>query len=781
MNFFDHYPSNKDAVPAMGYLSPRYIIVGRAPGEHQDKPIGYRSVMLLKDYFKNDIYFTNLIKIPWSQKKRLNKKLLEEYVPILIAELREVITPGAKILTIGTEPAQVLCPGFSSLREDHGTLFTNPDLDCKVVPTFHFSQGAYDPEKRRFIDNDLKRFFTSDQLLPAGNYQILPGPDQLKFHSEKIFVDLETTGLDPFTDSITAIGFLDYNDDKVQIIQGPLTHEDHKVIFSALQNHILIGHNLQFDLSFLQAESKLPWYATKVEDTMIMAAIVGESSLSLKHLIAQYTNRPGSHSEGGFEDPGYLAEDVLGTEAVYHHFKKYTKDLYISELLNNLIPYFVKMREFGVYIDWELHQELVKQYVEEIQRAYEQIGTVALDSALEIYRKKNPKRKELPAEKKTLDGYRQKILELNWNSPKQVGPLLQKLGVPLHIKTATGGYSVSEPVLREFQGKYPLVDALLKHRDLTKEATFLTSYTEFGKLDGYLHPRLSLTGTTTGRLSCSEPNLQQVPRVGPIKLLFRSRYPNGYIGLIDLAQAELRVAALLSSDDLFVEALLGEDVHRFIASKIYQIPEEEVTPFQRKKSKGVTFGLLYGGSPEGLAERVGVEVSEVKKIVKDFFGLFPKLKEYIDDQKELAVQVGRSSTVFGRQRNLSTILEMEGPHSAERKAINTPIQGTASDIMLVILNYVFEEILKNDLVSFPIFGVHDSSLHDVHPDEIETYASIVDSGFKELNNTPLNQLPLWGTLPITGEFILGGTWASVESTNEEFYHPEFEYPCSNIP
>jgi DNA polymerase I-like protein with 3'-5' exonuclease and polymerase domains len=783
MQYYDFCPKDPKAVPSWGDIPAKFIIVGKSPGNSSRnplRPIGERSFQILKPFLNGTFYFTNLVKTPMALTDRVRMNSLKEWTPILLDELRQIVIPGyTRILTLGTESSQVLCPGFSSLREDHGTIFTNPDLGCVVVPTFPFYIGANDPEKRRMIDTDLQRFFQEDSVLSTGSYEIVD-LEQLNL-KEEVFLDLETTGLDPHTGSIIMIGFGTRDSDHVQIVKGPFTSEDHRFLYEILKKRTLIGHNIAFDLSFLLEESKIQDYdSVRVKDTMIMASILGESILSLKHLVSSYTNRPGSRGQGGFEDPGYLQEDVLGTRDLFLKFEKRTKDLYITELLFDLIPKFVGMRSRGVSIDWDRLEKLAIEYTEKINEAKKQIDQLVIQEALESYFKKYPDQRNHPVPDSLIQKIRESSHQINWNSPIQVSTVLQKFRVPLNIKTPSGNYSVSEPVLREFAGKYPIVDALLLRRDLIKESEFLISYREFGAIDGRLHPRLSLVGTSTGRLSCSDPNLQQVPRLGPIKTLFISRWPDGRIGLIDLAQAELRVAALLSNDEVLAEALLKEDVHRFIASKLYKLPEDQITPFQRKKSKGVTFGLLYGGSPKGLAQRIGVEESEVRSIVQSFFGIFPKLNEYIEDQKSRALATGYSYTIFGRTRNLRTIIETEGEHSAERKAINSPIQGTASDIMLVILRTVFSEIESRGLSSTPIFGVHDSSIHDIAPGEITQMAEIVNLGFKSLNQTPLSNLSLWNYLPITGEFIVGKTWASVESTNEENYDPEYKYPCSNV-
>ncbi len=744
--YFDVDSEDYEASPGKGSIGVEMAFVGLAPSPNRpddryNEPFGARSYKLIKAITDNyEVYVTNLIKTPQPPGKKPSVKLVEKWAPLLLPELRLFLKPGGRVLALGNESAKVLCPGFSSLRDDHGTMFYNAEIDAHVMPTYHFSVIGRDPTKFPIIKHDLDRFFENKfEEQQEFTFEL---PETLE--DEEVFLDIETTGLDYEKDEITMVGFAGSNT-PVYIIQKP-TSEDYDRLFDLLRGKTLIGHNFQFDLMFLQnATPEIDWSKFRMKDTMLYAYVLGEEVLSLKHLTTKYTQRKGSRASGGFEDPEYLAEDVSSTRALYEVQSKRAEKQWITQLLCSLIPHFVRMRKIGVNINWRYFEDLVPELEYTLKGLFDELNEYG---------------------------------EINWNSPKQVAQALLDAGVPLYEKTPSGGISVSEPTITRFRAEHAVVEKLLKFREFGKNLAFVSSYKELA-FDGYLHPKLSLTGTTTGRLACQDPNLQQVPREGPVKLLFTSRFPNGSIGLIDLSQAELRVAALLSGDDVLAEALETADVHKSIASSVYQIPLEEVSAFQRKKSKGVTFGLLYGGSPKGLAERIGVDESEVEKIVRIFYGKFPKLAEYLDNERKQVLVVSQSVTPLGRIRDFTSLRILEGDKSMERKAINTPIQATASDIMLIILDHVFRKKEELGFQSAPIFGVHDSSIHDIHPDEIMIIAEVVQQGFESLNDTPLAKLKLWRTLPIRGELILGPTWAHTESTNEN-YGPTQKYPCTNV-
>jgi len=753
-HYLDLRPSESEAAPGKGILEADRIIVGIAPSpnrphERRNEPFGAKSHELIQALAKNfpSMYVTNFQKTPLEIGKKLVAKEQKKWAPLLYAELALYVVPGVtRILTLGSEPSKLLCPGFKSLREDHGTVFYNPELDCEVLPTFHFAAAMRNPEQKPFLKRDLQRFFEGNFI--ESQKFILAAPPSLP--TPEVYLDIETTGLDIYEDKIISIGVAsDLDQAPVYIALNP-GEKVFKKLYEMVKNKILVGHNISFDLAFLEHHSQLPWTKIKVRDTMLAAFVLGETVLSLKHLVTAYTDRKGSHSGGGFEDPQYLAEDVAGTKTVASTFLKRAKQQWISSLLYQLSPRIARMRLNGVHIDWKLAEQLTREYEKKIVKAKAELDHVAGK-------------------------------DINWNSNDQVAKVLLKAGVPLTDMTPTGKYSVSEPTLLKFKEDYGIIQTYFNHKDLEHDLSFIASYHDLRGTDLMLHPKFNLMGAATGRSSMTDPNLQQVPRLGPIKLLFTSRFKNGFFGLVDLAQAELRIAALMANDDVLAESIMSEDIHRLNAAAIYEIPMEEVTAYQRKKSKGVTFGLLYGGSPQGLATRVGVSVAEVEKIMYVLLkSKYPKLGRYIQDQKDIAVATGQSTTPLGRIRDLRLLTELEGEGSAERKGINSPIQGTASDVMLIILNSCFEQTEKLQTQSLPIFGVHDSSMHDIHPSEKMKYVGIVQNAFRALNDTPLNQFPLWGQLPIEGELILGRNWAQVESTNEENYAPLFSYPCSNL-
>lgn len=174
-------------------------------------------------------------------------------------------------------------------------------------------------------------------------------------------------------------------------------------------------------------------------------------------------------------------------------------------------------------------------------------------------------------------------------------------------------------------------------------------------------------------------------------------------------------------------------------------------------------------------------MAEVDKVLKEFYSLLPKLMGYLEKTGNQGIREQWISTPFGRERSLKTLLLMEGPKSVKRKAVNTPIQGTASDIMLKILVYVSRQLEQRGFRSAPLFGVHDSTLLEIVDPELADVVKIVQAGFESLWDTPLTKFALWKDLPIVGELVVGGSWAEVESTNEEHYNPQSKFPCSSHP
>lgn len=784
MLHFYHFHPDEKTFPGYGKQGAKFGVISTVRGtrsaETSVMPIGQASINIFKEYQDtNEIYFTNLIKEPHAFGKKPYAKYIKQYLPTLMEELKYIFgfqaeswespplasrPKPSRILVMGAVLAKHLCPGFKDLNQDRGSFFYNPSLHAYVVPTYHFGSVVHSPRMKEWMKRDLDRFFTlSDPVAPEYQALSLHNLDHelwLPTTDPALFLDIETESVtdDPKgalnveSAKIISIGIkTPYSD--VFIIENP-TKEDLATLHQKILNHnkIVIGHNLSFDLAMLSWREGKLWDDVEVVDTMLMSYVLGHTNKALKHLTTFLTDRPGSRAFGGVTNLTYLTEDVLSTEAIYNYFLPKMEGIFAYPLLNKLVPKFVGMRQTGVAIDNDLFKDVVPILEKEVSGL--------LDALQKRY------------------AFGQ---EINWNSPKQVSERLLAEGVPLRDRTPTGVLSVSAPILESLRGGFPVVEELLIYRDKTKTLAFLHSYNDFMQYDGRLHPRLMLDGAETGRLSCRDPNLQQVPVKGLIKKLFISQFPGGQIGLVDLAQAELRVAALLSGDEKFIEALNSQDVHRYIASLVYGIPADEISSDQRSRAKTIAFGLLYGGGVSGLAGRLGVNPREVQQVVDIFFNQFPTLMAWIDYLKAKGVRYAQSETLFGRIRDYRDALRFEGVAAVERKAINSPVQGTASDVMLIIMVKLYELCVANKLRSRPILGIHDSTLIDIHPDEWPEIALYVGEAFKEVNHSPLGELPLWNSLPIEGELSIGQTWAHVESSSEFFSPLKMFKISSHVP
>ncbi len=777
MRHFYHFHPKANTFPGYGKQRAKYGVISTVRGTRgankDSMPIGSASLEIFGRYHDiNDIYFTNLIQEPHPFGKKPYVKFIREYLPTLMAELQFIFNPGVegqqnagekvpRILVMGAVLAQHLCPGFKDLNADRGSFFFNPSLNAYVVPTYHFGSVMHSPKMKEWMKRDLTRFFSLPDPVAPTFTQIpsFQGIDNNLTQTKdgRLFLDIETESttndekgaLDVELARIISIG-IKTSKSPVFILEHP-TKEELLRLHRAVLRHsnIIIGHNLSFDLAMLSWRSGELWDDVEVMDTMLMAYSQGHTNKSLKHLSTFLTNRPGSRGFGGTTDLAYLAEDVLATEELFNYFYPLVKDTYAFGLLNQLVPKFIGMRQTGVAINNKLFNKILPEMVAEVSSM--------LDSL----------------QKKYAFGQ-----EINWNANKQVAERMVAHNVPLHERTPTGQVKVTAEILAEQRDKYQIVSDLLDYREQTKELAFLESYNTFIQYDGRLHPRLMLDGAETGRLACRDPNLQQVKKKGIIKKLFISQFKGGSIGLVDLAQAELRIAALLSGDRNFADALNKQDVHRYVASLVYQVSPEDVTSEQRTNAKTIAFGLLYGGGVSGLAGRLAVDPREVQAVIDVFFSQFPTLMQWIAYLKAVAVRDKQSTTIFGRVRDYRDAYRFQGVAAVERQGINTPVQGTASDVMLIILVRFYDLCVENNLKSRPILGVHDSTIIDIYPNEAQIVSELLGQSFAHVKTSPLSELELWKTLPIEGELSVGKTWAHTESTSE-FFDPDLMYKMSS--
>ena len=331
--------------------------------------------------------------------------------------------------------------------------------------------------------------------------------------------------------------------------------------------------------------------------------------------------------------------------------------------------------------------------------------------------------------------------ELNVSSPKQIGVLLfDKLKLASKPKkNANGTYSTDETTLLDIADRHPVVEEILEFRAAKK---LLSTYIEpipgyIDPADGKIHTTFNQALTATGRLSSSNPNLQNVPirteRGREIRRAFISARPGGRIVSADYSQIELRIMAHLSCDAHLIEAFrAGIDIHSATAAKIFGIPHEEVSPEERRIAKTANFGILYGISAFGLAQRLRIGRREAQQLIEDYFASFPAIRSYIEDTKAAARETGYVETVFGRRRYLPDINSRNATLRAlaERNAVNAPIQGTAADIIKLAMIRVQQEIDTLGLQSRMVLQVHDELVFDAVPEEIPTLKKAVVAGME---------------------------------------------------
>jgi len=770
-------PGSTEASKSMGvsHAEPgeaRWAMVSLEPTSRPNLPypVGEKTLALVRavsfegnQFTWDNVYVTSVYKRPNPFGQKGNKKFTiarrkEAYLR-MVEELnaalgtpedvheREYLRP-ARILAFDTAVADLLAPNFEGISEDHGTFFYNPDIHAYVIPVPNLQYTWQNPVRREWAHRDLVRLFTLPDPIPP-KYELVTGFAPGIEKGDWVYYDVETTGVEYFVDKITLLCYAVNGDEGVYIIKDPAADvlED---FMNQLNEKaaVVVGHNLSFDLGMMITSTGiLPKFP--VLDTMVMAFLLGHEKKALKHLTSVLTDRPGSRAYGGFTSLGYVAEDVLSTRDILTVLQPQVEKIFAHSFMERLVVKFAIMRYQGVMVRHDLMAELEAHYAEMIAEKVDELHSYRLGAST------------------------------NFNAPAQVGNFLISNGVQLTEKTESGQFSTSEAALLKIEN--PVAKAILDYRALTKDYGWLTSYRKFSSASpwGMLHPRMNLTQARTGRTSCADPNLQQVPRLGDVKRVFISRFPGGFIGLVDLAQAELRGAALISEDPEFIEALNSEDVHRAMAAKAFRKPEAEITPTERKRSKGVTFGKLYGGSNAGLAKRMGMREEEVASVERALFQAFPMLAQTLEDLAEIGISAGMITTPFGRVRDLREIIALEGEGSAGRKAKNTPIQSMASDVMLVITDAAQDYLDAHNARSHVIFGVHDSGLYDIHPDEVQLVADAVSHGFRALNATPLAEFPAFKVIAFSGELIIAPSWAEVEDTNPAYKDPDYIYACSN--
>ena len=317
--------------------------------------------------------------------------------------------------------------------------------------------------------------------------------------------------------------------------------------------------------------------------------------------------------------------------------------------------------------------------------------------------------------------------------PKQLGVILfEKLGMPNGKKTKSG-YSTAADVLEKLAPDYPVVSKILEYRQLSKlKSTYADGLTQYISEDGRIHGTFNQTITATGRISSTEPNLQNIPiRMEMGKAIRKVFVPkNGFVFLdADYSQIELRILAHMSGDEKLIEAYNSSaDIHRATAAQVFGVPLDEVTDEQRRNAKAVNFGIVYGISAYGLSQDLNIGTKEAQGFIDSYFETYPKIKEFLDNTVAQAKEKGYTRTLFGRIRPIPELSSgnFMTRQFGERVAMNAPIQGTAADIIKIAMIRIHDRLIREHFRSRLILQVHDELLIETAEEEKEKVIALLE-------------------------------------------------------
>ena len=549
--------------------------------------------------------------------------------------------------------------------------------------------GSFD-EPKEVVENKIETIVIDDEEKFSELIDILKKVDSYVLHVEEKEMIFET-----MSQQVQSSVF------KVQSSVFSVQSSKFTEIFSD-ESKTVIGHNVKSLITFLgQYGIELK---NKLWDVMIAHYLIEpELNHSLDYLADIYTTNNGG--------------------AIWQLYDKF-KSLLIENNLENLfyniemplVRVLSRMESNGVKIDIEGLKQISDEQAKEIKEIESKIYEIAGTT-------------------------------FNIGSPKQLGEILfDRLGIKAPAKkTKTGQYPTGEEILQKIIDESPIVQLILDYRSLTKlKSTYVDALPSLvNKDDGLIHTSFNQAVTATGRLSSNNPNLQNIPvrtdKGREIRKAFVPRDDNHILLAADYSQIELRIIAHLSGDQAMQNAFCeGLDVHADTASRVYNVAIEDVTPEMRRNAKAVNFGIIYGMSAFGLAERLKISRSEASQIIKNYFKEYVGIQNYIDSQVNFAKDNGFVETMLGRRRYLRDINSGNSVvrNFAERNAINAPIQGSSADMIKIAMIEIDKEMTARDMKSKMILQVHDELVFDVCKEELEMIQEIVRD--KMLNALPLS-------------------------------------------
>lgn len=603
------------------------------------------------------------------------------------------------------------------------------------------------PEKQA-LQGDLFGFFADDNTEEQKNsslkrledtdydYQLIDTEDKINdflriiLTKEILSLDTETTGTDAMSAELVGMSF-SYKENQAFYVPAPQDREEAQKIVDKFkpvfenEKSIKVGQNIKYDMIVLAN------YGVSIKGQMFDT------------MIAHYVLQPELHHGMDYLAEVYLKYDTIKIEELIGakgKNQRNMRDLSPTDIYKYACEDADVTLKLKNILEKELETNGVKELFEEIEMplvpvlAYIERNGVRIDTEAlkETSRHFTIRMREIEEEIYKLAG-----MEFNVSSPKQVGEVLfDRLKIVEKAKkTKTGQYVTSEEVLESLKGKHQIVEKILDYRGLKKLlSTYIDALPELiNPKTGRIHTSFNQTVTATGRLSSSNPNLQNIPvRDDDGKEIRKAFIPDDGCEFFsaDYSQIELRIMAHLSEDDNMIEAFREEqDIHAATAAKIYKINIDEVTREQRSKAKTANFGIIYGISVFGLAERLNVDRKEAKELIDGYFENYPKVKVYMDESIRSARDKGYIETIFKRKRYLPDINSRNAVVRgyAERNAINAPIQGSAADIIKVAMIRIYKRFMDEGIKSKMILQVHDELNFSVLREEKEKVQQIVIS------------------------------------------------------
>ena len=549
-----------------------------------------------------------------------------------------------------------------------------------------------------------------------------------------ISFDTETTGTDPMLASLVGISLAVEPGVGYYIPVGHYQAENQlaveevvNAIKPAMENKKIgkAGHNMKYDALILSGVGiDIQPYSF---DTMIAGWLIDPASfhLGLKDMSEQYLGLEMQHIEsliGSGKSQITMDQVSVQSAAPYaaadaavplslipllqEQLNKRNAIKVFDEIEMPLVPVLAKMEQNGIILDLEFFKKMSKE-----------LTTRLLEIEKLVY---------------TKVGYK-----FNLNSTQQLSvALFETLGLesPTKKKTSSGHFSTNAAVLEAMQGSHSVVDLILEYRELAKlQSTYVSALPlQVNPNTGRVHTSFSQTGSVTGRLASSNPNLQNIPTRTDIGRRVRSGFvsaPGSVLLSVDYSQIELRIVAHMSQDEAMIAAFkAGQDIHAATAAAVYGVPLDQVTKEQRRHAKAINFGLIYGMSAFGLSRSTGLTLAEAENFVKAYFNQFPRVKTYLDEIRQIATRQGYVETLLGRRRyfpNLATATNANVRNREEREAINAPIQGTAADILKIATIRMPVALSKARLNAKLILQVHDELLLECPENEMVDTVNLV--------------------------------------------------------